>query len=84
MDISLKLPDGTDISKAELGGPHIDVVSMMLTIPVNLFNQSGDLVFMVDVDYQLTTFPILTPQEQWGVVEPFLRENFGPDKLLTD
>lgn len=75
MQVLIKLPDlGATATKAEIVDKHTDVVNMLLTISVGLFNDFGDRLKIIDVDHRLTGFPIPSTEEQWQIVSPVLAE----------
>ena len=71
MNIHIKIPDSRAVAtKAEIIDTHTDVVDMLLTIHVGLFNDEGDKLHVLPVDYKLTGFPIPDVDEQWQIVTP--------------
>lgn len=73
MDVLIEIPGlGVIATRAEIIDNHTDVVKMFLTISVGLFNDSGDRLQIVNVDHQLSGFPIPSTEEQWEIVKPVL------------
>lgn len=71
INVAIEIPEtGAIATIAEIIDNHTDVVNMMLTIYVGLFNDEADKLMVLPVDYQLPTFPIPDVEEQWRIVMP--------------
>lgn len=71
ISVAIEIPEtGAIANVAEIIDTHTDVVNMLLTIFVGLFNNEGDKLQVLSVDYQLPSFPIPTVEEQWDIVMP--------------
>lgn len=71
MEVSIEIPQtGGIATSAEIVDTHLDVLSMMFTVSVGLFNAGGDKLQVLSVDKKLETFPIPSPEEQWKIVKP--------------
>ena len=71
INVAIEIPDtGAIATIAEIVDTHTDVVNMMLTIYVGLFNDEADKLMVLPVDYQLTEFPIPDVEDQWRIVMP--------------
>lgn len=73
INVAIEIPEtGAIATMAEIIDTHTDVVNMLLTIHVGLFNNEGDKLQVLFVDYQLPSFPIPSVEEQWALVLPTL------------
>ena len=71
MYVAIEIPEtGAIATIADIIDTHTDVVNMLLTIHVGLFNDEGDKLHVLPVDYQLTEFPIPDVEDQWRIVMP--------------
>lgn len=71
MIVAIEIPEtGAVATVAEIIDNHTDVVNMRLTIYVGLFNDKGDKLQVLAVEYALTKFPIPDVDEQWQIVMP--------------
>ncbi len=71
MDISIDFPDiGSTATRAEVIDNHTDVIKMLMTIYVGLFNASGDRLKVIIVDHHINSFPIPSIDEQLEIVKP--------------
>lgn len=78
IDVLIDIPEtGAVATKAEIIDNHTDVVAMLMTIAIGLFNDAGDKLQTFTVEHQLTGFPIPSVDEQWQIVKPPL------DKMQT-
>lgn len=73
MYVAIEIPEtGAIATVADIIDTHTDVVNMQLTIYVGLFNDEGDKLHVLPVDYRLTSFPIPSVEEQWAIVTPVI------------
>lgn len=73
INVAIEIPEtGAIATMAEIVDNHTDVIAMKLTIFVGLFNDEGDKLLVMPVDYQLTSFPIPSIDEQWAIVTPVI------------
>lgn len=71
MHVAIEIPEtGAIATVADIVDNHTDVVNMLLTIYVGLFNDEGDKLHVLPVDHKLTGFPIPDVDEQWQIVTP--------------
>lgn len=71
INVAIGIPEtGAVATVAEIIDTHTDVVNMMLSINVGLFNDEGDKLHVLPVDYKLTGFPIPDIDTQWQIVMP--------------
>ena len=75
MNVKIEIPDlGVCASRAEIVDTSTDVITMQMTIHVDLYSGSGDRLKTILVDHQLAKFPIPSHEEQWQIVAPVLAE----------
>jgi hypothetical protein len=73
MNVSIEIPGlGATATSAQIIDNHTDVVNMHMIITVGLFSDAGDLLKTVNVDHQLTEFPIPSTDAQWAIVQPVI------------
>lgn len=75
MDVSIQIPQlGATATRADIINNHTDVAKMLMTICVGLFSDSGDKLKVIQVQHQLTGFPIPSIEEQWAIAMPLIEE----------
>lgn len=72
MDIAIQFKNGDVATRAEIGVTHIDLTTLVFTIPVVLYSASGDVVYQEDISKVLDGLPIPSMAEQWQIVMPAL------------
>lgn len=73
ISVAIEIPEtGAIANVAEIIDTHTDVVNMLLTIFVGLFNNEGDKLQVLSVDHPLPSFPIPPVEEQWQIVTPVI------------
>lgn len=75
IDVSIEIQElSVTATHADIVDNHTDVMQMLMTIYVGLFNDSGDRLKVISIEHQLTEFPIPSLEEQWAIVMPKLDE----------
>lgn len=75
MDVSIQIHQlGATATRADIINNHTDVAKMLMTICVGLFSDSGDKLKVIQVQHQLTGFPIPSIEEQWAIAMPLIEE----------
>lgn len=75
MEVLIGIPElGTNATQASIINNHTDVAEMHMEITVGLFNDAGDKLMELTVEYTLPAFPIPSPDEQLEIIRPTIEQ----------
>lgn len=77
MDISIQFQNGCIATRAEIGISHIDLQTLLLTVPVIFYSSSGDVVYRIEKSQVLDGLPIPNESDQWALVMPEIEKLKG-------
>lgn len=84
MQVHIGIPEtGATATVAEIIDTHTNVVTMLLTTYVGLFNSEGDKLLVLPVEYNLAELPIPNTDELWQIVMPTLEAYQADNPVLS-